>query len=426
MNKLQKVLINTSLLALTSYSSFALAQAPKLPVDCPGYKLPKTKLFSQSVGKKLQSAYDVYLNEEMDEKIRTEQTITMLKEVETDAPFDRSSVDYLLGRIIVQQEGMADEALVLLKKTAESGQLNDKDQASLLELVGNLAIQQEEYETSISFYNKWMDFTCKENADIYVRMAKAYLEMKNYQQVIASADKAIATYEEPNKNPYVLKISALHELKQYPELVKVGEILVETFPEEKVWWPQLGFFYMMVEDFDKALSTMALAYKKGLLTKKSQLNALVQLYSSSGVPDKSAELQLKYMEAGILDTEADNYASLANTYQLAREYSDAAKFYGKAASMSNNPEHYRKQGVLLLTAEDYKGAVTALTKAIENDVKAPGKVHFSLMEAHFYLGDFRAANVHAKEARKEPSLRRNANAWMPYIKQKADNRGIKI
>ena len=94
--------------------------------------------------------------------------------------------------------------------------------------------------------------------------------------------------------------------------------------------------------------------------------------------------------------------------------------------MSSDPEFYRKQGVLLLVAEDYKGAITALSKALERGVEDPGKVHFSLMEANFYAGDFKQAYEHIKEAKKDKTLRRNANAWEPYIKQKAKNRGINI
>jgi hypothetical protein len=48
------------------------------------------------------------------------------------------------------------------------------------------------------------------------------------------------------------------------------------------------------------------------------------------------------------------------------------------------------------------------------------------MEAYFYNNDFRQANVHAEEAKKDPTLRRNANAWIPYIEGKAKNRGIRL
>lgn len=421
-----------SKLVLTAGLAFSVVVVPQvqaqqeLPVLCPGYTLPKTKLLGQRAGKKLQDAYDTFLNEELDERKRVLEAIQMLREIEPKEPYDVAYVNRFLGQLLVSEEGKAGEALQLLQSSAEANVLNDKDQADLLKLVADLSTQEEKYQNALNFYNKWMEFTCKEDPDVYTRMAKAYTEIKQFDKVIEVADKAIATYPEPNKNPFALKINAYHETKDYVNAVKVAETLVELFPTEKNWWSQLGFFYMLTEDYPKALSTFALANKQGYLTKRSEFKALVQLYASSDNPYKSAQLHEKHMESGMLENEADDYASLANTLQLAREYKDAAKFYGRAGQMANDPEYYRKQGVLLMTAEDYRGAITALTKALELGIESEGKVHFSLMEANFYSGNFRQANVHAQEAKKDPSLRRNANAWIPYIKQKADNRGINI
>jgi Flp pilus assembly protein TadD len=425
MKKLNKILITAGVVLMGSYSSLSMAQQ-SLPIDCPGYKQGKTKLLGERAGKKLQKAYETYLNEEINEKTRVTQAIRMLRDIDTKEDFDKATVDKFLGQLLVSEDGKQLEALKLLSGAVDLNVLNDRDQADLLKLVADLSIQEEKYSNSIKYYNKWMDYTCKEDGDVYTRMAKAYTEMKDFDKVLSAADKAIATYDKPNKNPYALKINAYHEKKQYNGAVSVAEILVELFPGEKNWWSQLGFFYMLTEDYKKALATFALAYKQGYLTKKSEYKALMQLYASADVPFTSAQFQKKYMASGLLDSEASDLASLANTLQLAREYKEAAKYYGQAAIKSGDADYYRKQGVLLLTAEDYKGAIAALTKSIENGIDTAGKVHFSLMEANFYAGNFRQAYNHAEEAKKDPSLRRNALAWIPYIKQKAENRGIKI
>jgi regulator of sirC expression with transglutaminase-like and TPR domain len=425
MKKLNKVLMTAGVALFGSYSTLAIAQQ-SAAIICPGYEPSKTQLLGERSGKKLQRAYEVYLNEELDERQRVKEAISMLRDIDSKEDFDTATVDRFLGQLLVSEEGKQLEALSLLTRAAELGVLNDKDQADILKLVADLSIQEEKYENSIKYYKKWMAFTCKKDPDIYTRMAKAYTEMKDFDNVLLTADLAIANYAQPNKNPFALKINAFHEKKQYDGAVEVAEILVSFFPEEKNWWSQLGFFYMLVEDYTKALSTFSLAHKQGYLTKRSEFKALAQLYASSDVPYKSAQLQKKYMASGMLESEASDIASLANTLQLAREYSEAAKYYGQAAAKSANPDHYRKQGVLLLTAEDYRGAVTALTKSIESGIDEEGKVHFSLMEANFYMGNFLKAYDHATQAQKDPSLRRNALAWIPYIKQKAENRGVKI
>jgi tetratricopeptide (TPR) repeat protein len=409
-----------SLLVLGSASSVALAQQDA-PVVCAGYSLPKTQLLGERTGKKLQTAFEAY-NEE-----RLGEAVELLRDIEPKEAFDIASVERFLGQILVSMDGdNAAEALRMLESAANREVLNDRDQADLLKLNGDLSLQEEKYANAVKWYNKWMEFTCKEDAQTYTKIAKAYTELKQFNDVIEAANKAIALADKPDKNPYALKVNAFHETKNYPQAVATVETLVELFPDEKSWWTQLGFFYMLVEDYDKALSTFSLAYKQGYLTRKSEYKALVQLFASNEVPFKSAQLHKKYMEAGEIDSDGDTIANLANTLHQAKEHKEAAKYYAQAGKLSNDPEHFRKQGALLLTAEDYKGAIAALNAALQNDTDEDAKVHFSLMEANFYAGNYRKAYEHAEQAQKDPSLRRNATAWMPYIKEKAKNRGIRL
>lgn len=424
MDKIINATLASSVLAIGLFSSSAYSQQTPA-IQCPGYEVPKTRLLGERAGKKLNSAYEVYLNEELAEEVRTAQTIEMLKEIDPKEPFDKAMIERFLGQLLISEDGRAQEALTLLETATDRRILNDTEQADMLRLVGDLSMQEEKPEKAIKWYTEWMDFTCKQDGDVWTRMAKAHLDLKQFDKVLDAADSAIASYPEPNKNPYALKIASYHETKNYVGAVSVAEVLVELFPTEKNWWSQLGFFYMLTEDFTKALATFELAHKQGFLSKKQEIRALVQLYAQNEVPIKSAQLQREYMDSGLLDKEASDLAQLANTMLQAREHKEAAKFFGQAGQKESDPEYFRKQGVMLMQIEDYKGAISALTRALDAGGDK-GKINYSLMEANFYAGNFRQANVHATEAMKEPSLRRTTRAWVPYIKQKADNRGINL
>jgi tetratricopeptide (TPR) repeat protein len=118
--------------------------------------------------------------------------------------------------------------------------------------------------------------------------------------------------------------------------------------------------------------------------------------------------------------------TLANSYFQAREFKEAAKHYAQAAVISNNADMYRRQGTMLLSAGDYKGAIQALNKALNDNDDNLGKVHYALIEAHFYAGDLRSAMTATRNAKKFRSVRKNASAWEPHIKNKASNKGISL
>ena len=297
----------------------------------------------------------------------------------------------LAQELLASQDGKSQESLTFLARAVETKILNDGDYASITKAVGDLSLNEEKYEDALKYYQRWMDFTCKEDANVYLRMAKAYLDLKQYDKVIGPADNAIRTFDKPNKNAYALKVSAYYESKKIPEAIDVVETVVQLFPDDKTWWNRLGMFYLLEERYDDALSVFELSYKQGFLTTKSQINTLAQLYSSQDVPFKAAEIQAKYVKSGLLDGDEKTLANVAALYARSKNFKKAADFYGRAAKIENNPEYLSKKGEMLLTAEDYKGAITALEAALAQNVEKEGRVSYSLMEAYFYTGDFRKA-----------------------------------
>lgn len=396
------------------------AQAQTPPILCPDYKRGPTKIPGQRTGKKVQGAFEAYSADLIDEAIE------ILRDIETSDPFDRAYVDRFLGNLLASQEGQAQNALDYLLRSVKDQELNDNEHAQTLRLIGDLNMQQRNFKQAIEYYTKWMDFTCKEDADVYTRLAQAFYENKQLPDMIAPANKAIAMYDKPNKNPYVLKLTSYYERKMYKETIEVAETLVKLFPDNKQWWTQLGFFYMLVEDYKKALQTFELAYTRGYLEKASEIKALAQLYGTLEVPYKSAVIQEKYLKSGLLKADEDTLSRIANAWHRSKEYLKAADYYGRAAEIDNNAEHYRKQGTLLLSAEKYSQAIAALQKSLDAGSDKTGAIQMALMEAYFYQGKFKQAYVHVKEAAKDSSVSRNARAWEPYIKEKAKNRGISI
>lgn len=407
-------------LFLVGSLSMNMAAAQTAPVACPGYKRGPTKIPGQRVGKKVQQAFEAYNNDLVDE------AIAILREIEAKDPFDQAYVYRFVGNLLAAKDGQGKDALDYLMKASSPKQLNDNEHAQTLRLVGDLNMQEKQYADAIRWYEEWMKFTCKEDADVYTRQAQAFYETKQLAKMIAPADRAIALYDKPNKNPYVLKMTSYYERKMYPQTIKQAEILVKLFPETKQWWVQLGFFYMLVEDYKKALQTFELAYSQGYLEKASEIKALAQLYATNEIPYKSAVLQEKYLKSGLLKKDAKQLSSIANSWHRAKDYVKAARYYGDAAVLSSDPEHYRKQGTLLLGAEKYNDALKALQKALDAGTEKTGSVHMAMMEANFYQGKFKQAHVHIKQAAKDKSTSRSAKAWEPYIKEKAKNRGIKI
>ncbi len=434
MSKYIKYLCAVSAMTLAaSVPSQALAQAkpsakksaPIAAIACPGYVRPKTNIPSASTGKKVGKALDAYNNEELSEDARAKEALRLLQEIKTDDDFDRAFTDNFIGKLLAGS-GKIKESIPYFVRSVEAKVLNDTEQVAAIKLVADLYLQEAEYKSALKWYNEWLTVTCKDNYDVYFRMANAYYQTQQYAEIIDPINKAIASAEKPNKTAYALKMTSYYNRKMYKETIEVQEEAVKVFPDDKNLWTQLGMFYMLVEDHRKALSTFELAYNQGFITKPAEIKALSQLYTMNDIPYKAGKILEKHVKSGFVEKDDKILVSMASSFQQAKEFSEAAKYYGEAAQLSSDPDLYFKQGNMLYIAERPNEALKALQKALDEGSDKKGRIHMVMMEANFYQGRYKQAYAHIQEAKKDKRTSRNARSWESFVKEKAKNNGIKL
>ncbi|QDP00642.1 tetratricopeptide repeat protein [Thalassotalea sp. PS06] len=419
---LKKIIGSSMLVAFVATATLPLATQVAAAEQQQQKKKKKTKIVGQSVGKKVQKAFEAYSEDRIDD------ALAILLDIETTKEYDRAYVDRFIANMYATKGGDANsvKAIEYLEKATKDDVLNDKEHSDSIKLLADLQIQQKMYREALTNYDAWMKYTGEEDANTYVKIAQAHYELKELDKMIEPADKAIALYEEPNQNPYILKLTSFYERKKYPESVKVLEDVLQLFPENKTWWTQLGMFYTLVEDYDRALYTLDLAYKQGFLEKESEIKMLANLYANNDVPIKSAKLMEKYIDNGLIPRTSENMFTMANSFHAAQEVKTAAKYFGDTAKLSNDPKHYRRQGMLLQQSEQYDAATKALQKAIDLDIDNKGAVYMTMAEAYFYQEKFKQAYAAIKKAQEDPKSRRAARSWAQYIKDTADRKNVKI
>ncbi|KGK00928.1 tetratricopeptide repeat protein [Thalassotalea sp. ND16A] len=417
---LKKLISSSMMVAFVATATLPLATTANAAAACPKEvpkKKARTKIVGPSVGKKVGKAFTAYSEDRVDD------AITILLDIETSKEYDRAYLDRFIANMYAMKGGDdSKKALPYLESSVKNNVLNEKEHSDTIKLLADLQMQEKQYENALTNYQSWMDFTCEEDANTYVKIAQAHYELKQLDKMISPADKAIGLFKEPNQNPYILKLTSYYERKQYQPAVKVLEEVLQIFPENKQWWTQLGMFYMLVEDYTKALYTLDLAYKQGYLTKESEIKTLANLYATNDVPYKSAMLLEKYIDSGLIARTDTNLYTMANAFHASQEIENAAKYFGETAKLSNNPKHYRRQGMLLQQSEQYNAATVALQKAIDLGIENPGRVYMTLAEAYFYQEKYKQATVAIKKAQADPKTKKAARAWASYIRDTAERK----
>lgn len=387
-----------------------------------------TQLVGPSVGKKVQKAFELYAGDETKGiESDIDGALVILLDIDASKAYDKAYVSRFIAVMYATKGNEEKKAIRYLKAAVEPDILNEGDQGESLKLLADLQMQTKAYKDALVNYQKWMEFTGKEDGNTYVKIAQAYYELRRLDKVIAPADKAIAAFgDKQNQNPYILKITSYYERKKYKDAVKVLETVVQIFPENKQWWTQLGMFYLLIEDYDKGAQTLDLAYKQGFLEKESEIKTLANLYASIGMPYKSAKLIEKHIDTGLIKRDESSIATLANAFHAAQNIGIAANYYGELAKLTNEAKHYRKQGMLLKQDEQFKPAIVALNKTLKLDANNSGRIYMAIAESHFYLGQYKQANVAIKQAMKDPKSRKAARGWASFIQDTARRKNVSI
>ncbi|WP_017444669.1 tetratricopeptide repeat protein [Gayadomonas joobiniege] len=389
-------------------------------------KARPVEVMSENVGKKVGEAIGMLTGgEDGEEKASTAEVIRILEEIEPKKEFDKAFLAQLIGKLYAQ-EGDYDKAIDKIKYAVDLDVLSWDDQAGTLKILAVLSLQQEKYQAAIDNYNEWFKFTEKHDPQVYTHKALSYYQLKNYDKTVEQADMAIKYAEEPKADIYQIKMSAFVDQKKYDKAIEVCIAALEYFPKDKKWWLPLGQFYLIEEDYQRALSTFELADKQGFLEKESHFKILAQLYSIYGIPYKAAKTMEEHMKAGTITKDAKNLAVTANYYHQASEYKDAANTYLAAGKLSNDPEHYKKAGDLLSLSEQYKQAIASYEKAIDMGSEKTAAIKVALIEANFYSGNYKKAYQYAKESLESKQHKRMAQGWLGYIKDTANRKGVDI
>jgi len=381
----------------------------------------KTRLVGPSVGKKVAKAFELYSADDIDG------ALAILLDINAKKGYDKAYVDRFIAIMYATKGNLEKKAIKYLKLAIAPDILNEGDQGEALKLLADLQMQTSQFKDALKNYKRWMDFTGKEDASTYVKIAQAYYSLKQLDKMIAPADKAIALQKaKPSQNPYILKIQSYYERKMYKKAIKVLETVVQVFPEEKQWWTRLGMFYMLAEDYPKALATLDLAYKQGYLEKESEIKTLANLYASNEIPYQAAIILEKAIASGVVKRDDSSISRLANAWHAADNIDKAAKYYGELAKMTGKAKHYRKQGMLLKQDEQFTKAIVAFKKALELGSKNVGKIQMALAESYFYLGKYKKAYAAIQKAMKDPKSRRAAKGWVSFIKDTAQRKNVKL
>jgi len=410
----KKLLFVTFLaIAAASMSGHVFAQAS----EC-GKERGKTGgALDEPTYRKLNDIYEDVGNELYD--VAYEKLTVMIKRART--KYLKATLYQMMAQVQWARSNF-DSSLANFEKAVALDALPDNIHFALMYQIAQLYYMKERYDDALDKLELWM---CKVSPEkikpaSWVLKASIYAQKKDWKNVIPAIEKAISMAEAPKEAWYQLKLASHFELEQFPQAAQTLEVMIQLWPDKKDYWVQLSQIYYKLKQDDKALSVIALAYRRGMLDKQSEILYLSNLYSGREVPYKSAEILQKGIEDGIVESNKKHWTMVADTWYAAEETEKALIAYEHAGKASTDGDIDLRRGYLLVDLERWEKATEALTAALEkggfNDRKT-GEAYVLLGMSEFNLGNYSKAKKAWNKALKYSKSRKSAQQWLNHMRE---------
>lgn len=328
--------------------------------------------------------------------------------------YDRAVVQQTIGYLYVEQDQYANAADAF-RQALDANALPDDVTHNLRYNLAQILIADGQYKEGISLMESWLNNEAKPQNSVYVLLATANYQIKNYSKAIEYIRVAIKSDADPKEDWYRLQLSAHMSIKQYKAAINVLEILITRYPHRKVYWDQLAALYQQQEQEFTSLAVRMLAERLDL-NDAGTLVSLADMYRYLGIPYKSGKLLQQGMDNGVIAANFKHLKKLSESWMAARENTLAAEVLTKMLPMDSSGETHLQLGQVYVDMEAWQQAVSVLNQSVELlDTGKKGRAQLLLGTSYFYLEQLEQARTAFTRAMAFDSQSRYAAQWLRHI-----------
>ncbi len=320
-----------------------------------------------------------------------------------------------------------DAALKNFEIAVEMDALPNQAHFALMYQIAQLYFMKERYDDALVRLDTWFCHAPKEKitSSAHVLKASIYAQKEDYSNTIKAIQIAIDMAEDPKEQWFQLKLASHYELEQFPQAADTLALLIQHWTDKKLYWIQLSQTYYKLKQEKESLSVLALAHRKGLLDKQSDLLFLSSMLANAEVPYKAADVLQQGIEDGIVEGSLKHWSAVADSWYNAEELEKALIAYQKAGEVSTNGKIDLRRGYILVDLERWDSALEAMDATIGKGglrERETGEAYLLRGMAEFSLGNYNQASSDWSSARMYKETREAAQQWLNHLKEERRRR----
>ncbi len=363
-------------------------------------------------------------HELLDEENLTE-ALELMDRIRTDRLSDYEGAQlYQTYGFVYSQLDREDEAFEAFGKCLELDALPTPVQQGIVYSIAGYYAGQERFDESNETLMLWFRYQAEPAIpDAYILMGANFAQREMMREALPYVVRANQLAKEPNESWRNLQLAVHVELGQFPKAIDLLKENIGIWPDNLRNYIVLSSLYMQIENDESAEAALSIPWFRGMLVAEADILNLARLNLFLQNPARAGMVLEEAMGRGHVEEDLDNLRVLLNAWTMAREMDRAVDTIDKLAQLSEDGEYYHRKAMLLNESGDWEGVVESCRLALEKgNLDRPGDVWVLQGVALAELRRFDEA-IQAFESAKanngnDASVRRNANAWIGYVRDR--------
>ena len=313
------------------------------------------------------------------------------------------------------------EAISTFEQLLEIEELREDTRLRTLRSLGQLTAAEERWRDSIRYYELWRESSLEEDDVVFRGLSYAHYQVDELAEAlpywISYMELSLDNGEELGRDDYSYLNGLYFQLEDFENALPLTKTMIVLF-DEQTDWTNLSAVYASLDDEERRVRSMNVAYLKGMLDDENRFLNLGQSLAGIEIPASGAKIIVDGFEQGLVEETEENLTTLTQMYLLASEYEAALAPALEVAEMSESGDGYDTYGYLHYVMRNYQDAADAFQMAIDKgNLSNRADTLLFLARALIELDAFEAAKEAATQSADAggESERRSATDYIRFI-----------
>jgi hypothetical protein len=313
------------------------------------------------------------------------------------------------------------EAIRIFNQVLTIEELREDTRLRALRSLGQLNMQQENWRDAIGNYEAWRELSVEEDVIVYRGIAYSHYQLEELLEAepfwILFMELTADTGTELSRSDYSFLVGLYFTLEDFPKALEVTNTMIMLFDDPNDW-RNLSAIYSGLDDVERSLKTLNVAYLKGIFESESRFLNLSQSLAGSEAPYSGSKILEDGYAQGIVEESEENYTTLTQMYMIANLFEEALVPATQAAVLSESGDNYDTLGYINYVLADYQASADAFKAAIDKgSLSNAADTYLFLARALLELEEFDAAVAATKSSAEagDSSDRENANNYERFV-----------